>query len=66
MSRRIILASLLILVGFFIGYHAIGTLSGWQYRNQEAFGVASLAPYVEMALALALALVGLWLLFKRQ
>ncbi len=66
MSKRIILASLLLLAGFFLGYHAIGTLTGWQYRNQEAFGVALFTPYLELALALALALSGLWLLFKRQ
>ena len=66
MSKRLIMASLLILCGFFIGYHAIRIVSGWQYRNQAAFGVASFVPYVELLLAATLALLGLWLLFKRQ
>jgi len=66
MSKRLIISSLLILCGFFIGYHAIGIVSGWQYRNQKAFGVASLVPYLELLLAATLGLLGLWLLFKRQ
>ena len=66
MSKRLLIASLLILCGFFIGYHAISIVSGWQYRNQAAFGVASFVPYLELLLAATLALLGLWLLFKRQ
>lgn len=66
MNKRRITAGLLILCGFFIGYHAVGIITGWQYRNQAAFGVASFVPYLELSIAVALLLIGLWLLFKRQ
>jgi len=66
MNKRLITAGLLILCGFFIGYHAISTITGWQYRNQAAFGVASFVPYLELSIAGVLSLIGLWLLFKRQ
>ena len=66
MNKRLIIAGLLILCGFFIGYHAITIISGWQYRNQEAFGVASFVPYLELSVAVVMGLIGLWLLFKRQ
>jgi hypothetical protein len=65
-SKRLIIAGLLILCGFFIGYHAVTIISGWQYRNQAAFGVASLVPYLELSVAVMLGLIGLWLLFKRR
>jgi hypothetical protein len=66
MSKRLIIGGLLILCGFFIGYHAITIIIGWQYRNQAAFGVASFVPYLELSIAVVLSLIGLWLLFKRR
>jgi hypothetical protein len=65
MSKRIIIGSLLLMGGFFSAYHAFKTLNGWQYRNRTAFGVTDLLPYFEIALALLMGIVALWLLFKK-
>jgi hypothetical protein len=51
--------------GFFSAYHAFKTLNGWQYRNRAAFGETDLLPYFEIALALLMGIVGLWLLLKK-
>jgi hypothetical protein len=66
MSKRLIIGSLSILVGFFLAYHAIGILTGWQSRNKEALGVIEIAPYFELFIGVALGIMGLWLLFKRR
>jgi hypothetical protein len=66
MSKKIFIGSLCILGGFFLGYHAIGILTGWQARNQEALRATHITPYFELLAGLALAITGLWLLFKRR
>lgn len=66
MSKRVIIGSLCILIGFFLAYHAIGILSAWQSRNKEALGVTEMAPYFELFTGVVLGIIGLWLLFKPQ
>ena len=65
MRQRVIIGSLLLFVGFFLGYHAYHSLTDWQYRNRAALGETGIFPYIEIALALFLAIGGLWLLFKK-
>jgi nitrate reductase gamma subunit len=66
MSKKVIIGSLSILSGFFLGYHAIGILTGWQSRNKQALGVTEFAPYFELLIGVVFAIIGLWLLFKRR
>jgi hypothetical protein len=65
MSKRVIIGSLLLLGGFFLGYHAYRSLNDWQYRNLAALGETNLLPYIEIVLTLLLGIAGLWLLFKK-
>jgi hypothetical protein len=64
MSKRLIIGSLSILGGFFLGYHAIGILTHWQSRNKAALGITEVAPYFELLMGVAFGIIGLWLLFK--
>ena len=66
MSIRVIIGSLCVLSGFFLGYHAIGILTDWRSRNKEAFGVTEFTPYFELLIGVAFGIIGLWLLFKRR
>jgi hypothetical protein len=66
MSKSLIIGSLSILIGFFLGYHAIGILTDWQSRNKQALGVTEFMPYFELLIGVAFGIIGLWLLFKRR
>jgi hypothetical protein len=66
MSKRLIIGSLCIFISFFLGYHAIGILTDWQFRNKEALGVTEVTPYFELLIGVAFGIIGLWLLFKRR
>jgi hypothetical protein len=66
MSKRVIAGSLCILVGFFLGYQALGILNDWQHRNKAALGLTEFAPYLELLIGVVLGIIGLWLLFKRR
>src|SRR5215216_4869481 len=65
MGKKVIIGSLLLLGGFFLGYHAYHGLTDWQYRNRAALGETNIVPYLEIVFTLFLAIAGLWLLFKK-
>lgn len=56
----------IILLGLYIGVHAVTAIRGWEHRNKAALGIPDRLPYVELGVALCAILIGFYLLLRKR
>jgi hypothetical protein len=60
------LGGIIILLGLYIGVHAVTVIGGWEHRNKVRLGIQDRLPYVELGVALCAVLIGLYVLLKKR
>jgi hypothetical protein len=66
MRERKLLGGILILISLFIVYQAYKIFTGWQYRNKVVLGIRDITPFIEIAIAIIIAVIGIALLVKNR
>lgn len=60
------MGGVIILLGLYIGAHAVTALRGWEHRNKAALGIPDRLPYVELGVALCAISIGFYVLLKKR
>ena len=66
MIERKLVGGILILISLFIVYQAYIIFTSWQYRNKLVLGVRETTPFIELAIAIIVGMIGILLLVKKR